>query len=328
MPKESTIKTYQPLANREYKSSVFTTYFSNPEHASNLYRSLCDDDTIKPEDIEFVTLEGAIYLNRKNDFAFMSQGKFLIIGEHQATLNPNMPLRSSIYFGRTIERLIPPESIYKTKLIQIPTPEFYLFYNGASKHPTESILKLSDSYIEKTQEPMLDLTVKMININPANHHPLLQKSQSLYEYSAFIQKVRDYGIPGKPLTNAIESAIYDCLKEGIMVDFLSTHGSEVSNMIFTEFNMEDALRVRGEEGYEDGLAEGKSLGLAEGKSIGLASEIRIIRKKLIKSMPACEIAELFELPENHISDIASLIQQHPQDTDVQIAERYLKEHSI
>lgn len=113
-----------------------------------------------------------------------------------------------------------------------------------------------------------------------------------------------------------------------MVDFLSTHGSEVSNMIFTEFNMEDALRVRGEEGYEDGLAEGKSLGLAEGKSIGLASEIRIIRKKLIKSMPACEIAELFELPENHISDIASLIQQHPQDTDVQIAERYLKEHSI
>lgn len=315
-----------------FQSCIFTIIFfkediyakrinyQNLSHAANLYRSLCDDDTIKPEDIEFVTLEGAIYLNRKNDFAFMSQGKFLIIGEHQATLNPNMPLRSSIYFGRTIERLIPPESIYKTKLIQIPTPEFYLFYNGTSKHPTESILKLSDSYIEKTQEPMLDLTVKMININPANHHPLLQKSQSLYEYSAFIQKVRDYGVPGEPLTNAIEAAIYDCLKEGIMVEFLSTHGSEVSNMIFTEFNMEDALRVRGEEGYEDGLADGKS--------IGLASEIRTIRKKLIKNMPVREIAELFELPENHISDIALLIQQHPQDTDVQIAERYLKEHSI
>ena len=36
----ATTQTYQPLTNREYKSTVFTTYFSNPEHAASLYRSL------------------------------------------------------------------------------------------------------------------------------------------------------------------------------------------------------------------------------------------------------------------------------------------------
>ena len=99
-------------------------------------------------------------------------------------------------------------------------------------------------------------------------------------------------------------------------------------MLFTEFNMEDALRVRGEEGYEDGhadgLTEGKSIGLAEGKS----SEIRTIRKKLAKNMPVSEIAELFELPETYISQIAELIQKHPDDTDVQIAEKYLKANNL
>lgn len=130
----------------------------------------------------------------------------------------------------------------------------------------ERILKLSDAYIEKTDEPMLDLTVKMININLVTNHPILQKSRSMYEYAAFIQKVKDYKKSDEPLTNAIESAIHDCLQKGIMTEFLGKHGSEVVNMLFTEFNMEEALKVRGEEQYEIGRAEGK------------ASEIRIIRK--------------------------------------------------
>lgn len=84
----TTTHLYQPLANREYKSTVFTTYFGDPERAANLYRSLSGDETVRAEDIELVTLEDAIYLNRKNDFAFTSRGKVLIIGEHQSTINP------------------------------------------------------------------------------------------------------------------------------------------------------------------------------------------------------------------------------------------------
>lgn len=95
-------------------------------------------------------------------------------------------------------------------------------------------------------------------------------------------------------------------------------------MLFTEFNMEEALQVRGEEQY----AVGKAAGLAEGETIGLAkgkaSEIRIIRNKLSKHKSVPEIAELLELAETYITQIAELIHEYPDDTDVQIAERYFK----
>ena len=145
-------------------ASAFTTYFGVPENAADLYRTLENCDSIAPEDITFTTLEGVLFMARKNDLAFTVQKKVLVIGEHQSTLNLNMPLRNAIYYGRTMERLIPPRDIYKTKQISIPTPEFYLFYNGTRDQPAERILRLSDAYLEKTDTPMLELMVKMINI--------------------------------------------------------------------------------------------------------------------------------------------------------------------
>jgi len=38
--------------------------------------------------------------------------------------------------------------------------------------------------------------------------------------------------------------------------FLAEHGSEAVNMLYTEFNMEDALEVRFEEGVEKGIEKG------------------------------------------------------------------------
>lgn len=76
--------------------------------------------------------------------------------------------------------------------VLVPTPEFYVFYNGIANQPTERILRLSDAYIKKTNEPMLDLTVKMININLSAKHPLLDCCQTIYEYSSFTQMIRNY----------------------------------------------------------------------------------------------------------------------------------------
>ena len=39
---------------------------------------------------------------------------------------------------------------------------------------------------------MLELTVKMININLPVNHTLLQKCMPLYEYFWFMQKIRSY----------------------------------------------------------------------------------------------------------------------------------------
>lgn len=123
------------LSNREYKSSAFTAFFSEPENAVDLYKALSCVEDVTAQDIEYQTLQGVMFMARKNDMAFTVQRKVLILGEHQSTINQNMPLRSVIYYGRTLEKLIPPKSVYNTRLIQIPTPEFYMFYNGQKPQP-------------------------------------------------------------------------------------------------------------------------------------------------------------------------------------------------
>ncbi len=105
---------------------------------------------------------------------------------------------------------------------------------------------------------MLELKVKVVNINLSANHPLLRKSRSMYEYSWFIEQIQKHLTERKIREEAIGEAMRDCRKAGYMTDFIAEHGSEVLNMLFTEFNMEDALEVRGEERYEDGLEDGQS----------------------------------------------------------------------
>jgi hypothetical protein len=120
---------------------------------------------------------------------------------------------------------------------------------------------------------------------------------------------------------AISLTMDDCAREGIMVDFINTYGSEVRNMLFTEFNLEDALEVRGEERYEDGLAEGRAKGRAEGDA---HSKVGIIRKMINKGVTVHSIVDLLELDERYVKNVAALCSAYPTDTDAQIAERLLK----
>ncbi len=262
----------QETTNREVKSSAFTTLFGQAENAAKLYAAL-NEETVSPDDIEFTTLQGVLFMVRKNDLAFVAKKRVLVISEHQSTVNANMPLRDVIYYGRTVEKLVEPRDLYKTNMIGIPTPEFLVFYNGDRNFPPEKILKLSDAFLEKTDAPMLELIVRIININLPVNHPILERCRPLYEYSWFVQQIKTHQWEGMNRDDAIILAMADCRRERILEDFLREHGTEAVNMLFTEFNMEDALDVRGEEKFAEGklagIAEGKQAGLAEGKSVSI-----------------------------------------------------------
>ena len=242
-------------SNREYQSTVFTSYFGEPANAARLYESMVllekgkgegrthdlglaqpreevGLEPVAPEDIVFETLEGVLYLARKNDLAFTVKKRVLVIGEHQSTVNQNMPLRSAIYYGRTMEKLVDPRDMYRSKRIEIPVPEFFVFYTGNAPQPLEQTLYLSDSYLEKTDDPMLQLKVKVLNINLPEGHPLLALCRPLYEYSWFLWKVREGLQAGKSRDQAIEEAMEACVRQGIMTDFIRKHSSEVRNMLF------------------------------------------------------------------------------------------------
>lgn len=129
---------------------------------------------------------------------------------------------------------------------------------------------------------MLELTVRMININPSLNHPLLKESRCIYEYASFIQSIRNYINEDYSRDQAISAAMEQCVSEGIMVDFIQKHGSEVRNMLFTQFNLEDAKEVWREEAYEEGmeagLRDGKQLGLQQGLQQGIQQGISCLIK--------------------------------------------------
>ena len=94
----------------------------------------------------------------------------------------------------------------------------------------------------------------------------------MYEYSWFIQRIKNYLSDGWSRDNAITQAVQDCLDNGIMTEFMQEHGSEAVNMLYTQWNWDDAMEVEREEAYEEGkiagMAEGKIAGMTEGKTLG------------------------------------------------------------
>ena len=122
----------------------------------------------------------------------------------------------------------------------------------------------------------------------------------MYEYSWFIQRIRNYLSDGWGRDNAITQAVQDCLDNGIMTEFMREHGSEAVNMLYTQWNWDDAMEVEREEAYEDGkvagMAEGKIVGIAEGRNLG---DIDRSRQDILDLLE-----DLGEIPE----DIRSRIQ--------------------
>ena len=68
-----------------------------------------------------------------------------------------------------------------------------------------------------------------------------------------------------------------CRDHDILKEFLEANASEVVNMLMTEWNWDDALAVRYEEGLEEGIEKGREEtarnALAEGVSIEIIQKI-------------------------------------------------------
>ena len=119
----------------------------------------------------------------------------------------------------------------------------------------ENMPHLSDSYMINDDEPMLELKVKVININPEQNHEVLEKCPVLRDYSIFIDTIRKY--QEQRVDNIYEKAIHECIDKGILADYLRVHGSEVVNMLMSEYNYEQDIEVQREEAFEEGEKRGQ-----------------------------------------------------------------------
>ncbi len=247
--------------NRNYRDSVFVDLFFRyrgaKANALSLYNALSGSHYDNPEEVRMLKLEDAVYKDFQNDISFLIGEKIFILGEHQSTINENMPLRFLLYIGRLYETLLAVEDCYKEKRIRLPTPEFYVFYNGEKEYPAYKILKLSDSFLVKERASFdLEVTVHIYNINKGMNPALLERCPILKEYCEFVDVVSKY----KGQKEKLKSAIVECMQRGILTDYLSERGSEVTNMLIAQYDYEKDIEVKQKEAREEGKAEGKTEG--------------------------------------------------------------------
>ena len=277
MKKSEQVSEKIPTANRQYKDTVFRMLFSEKENLLSLYNAVTGSHYQNAEALKIVTLENAIYMGMKNDLAFMLETNIYLY-EHQSTINPNIPLRDLIYIGIEYQQYLNDKSLYSSKLQKIPAPKFMVFYNGTDDVEDRMELKLSSAYEHLAGEPDLELKVLMLNVNEGHNKDLMEQCQTLKEYAIYVARVRKYA-SALNLNDAVERAITECIKEGILVEFLRKNRSEVKMVSILEYDKEweekKLRKAEYEAGKEDGRNEGIEIGKNEGIEIGKNEGIKI-----------------------------------------------------
>ncbi len=250
-------------AKRNYKDTLFRMIFREPGELLKLYNAVNGTDYRNPDDLEIVTLENAIYMNMKNDLAFIIDCRMSLY-EHQASVNPNIPLRDLFYVAKEYQGMVSSKSLYSSRLIKLPTPYFVVFYNGLTSQPERKEMKLSDSFMTPVNEPALELKVVQLNIGTGHNRELMEKCPLLAQYSQYVSRVQEYA-SGLPLKEAVENAVDECIREGILADFLLKNRSEAIAVSIFEYDEEKELALfraaEHEEGLEQGILKGREQGL-------------------------------------------------------------------
>ena len=269
-----------------YKDNTFCTLFNDKERIIELYNALTGSNYDKDTPVEIVTLENTFFGDRINDLSFIIDHRWIILTEQQSTLCPNLPLRSLVYIAREYEKLVFSRDIYSKKLVKIPTPEFYVFYNGAEDAPVEQELLLSDAFMTKVAECgtiSLEVVVKFINVNYEKGAELLTKCKTMQGYSVLIYKIREKQKVHGNLAAAIEESIRECESEGILADFLKEHGGDIMSFLFEKMSREECEAVREADGYDRGFECGKREGEAVGFERGERQKASAIAMNLKKA---------------------------------------------
>ncbi|MBP3352934.1 MAG: hypothetical protein J6L65_11075 [Lachnospiraceae bacterium] len=245
---------------RNYKDSIFRMLYLDEKELLNLYNAVNGTNYTDVENLEINTLQNAIYMNMKNDVSFIFNFQVNLY-EHQSTVNPNMPLRDLIYVTKLFQNIVRDCDLYGSTLVKIPAPRFVVFYNGMEKQPERKVYRLSDSFSKKQENPELELTVTVLNINAGNNAEILGNCKTLREYMQYTDKVRAYALK-MPIEEAVEKAITECIKEDILADFLKKNRAEAMEVSIFEYNEEQHLANLRREGYEEGLEQGVQQGKA------------------------------------------------------------------
>ena len=177
-----------------------------------------------------------------------------------------MPVRGAFYIVEEYRKYIEQKglNLYGSRLITLPVPQFYVFYNGLKEEPDNVELKLSNAFstLHPELEPCMEFKAVMVNINRGHNKSLMEQCSALREYAEFVARIREWMEAGADLLEAIGEVIDSCIRDGILAEFLSSHRAEVFEVLLTEYDEQrhiaDEKELSRREGKEEGRAEGIS----------------------------------------------------------------------
>ena len=235
--------------NKRYRDTVFRDYFNDEERLLSLCNALLGTDAAA---LKINTLEGTFFDRQKNDISCVVENNFLVLIEHQTTVNENMPFRCLSYVAELLNNLVvDKDKLYHKALIRFPVPRFYVFYDGDDLQPVKREMRLSEAFTGS--DTALELVVTALNINFGLNQPLLAKCQYLREYSTLVGKVKEGIRAGLTRKEAISRAVKFCLNNRLMKGYLEEKSQEVFNMLALQWEQDKAIRASYEDGRDDGI---------------------------------------------------------------------------
>ena len=288
-----------PKHNRRYKDSVFVDFFGEDKNAKvnflALYNALHGTHLDVSVELEPLRLEQVMYMAFRNDLAYLIDGKIITLVEHQSTINANMPLRFLQYAARLYERIENPRDRYLRRLKKIPTPEFYVFYNGEDDYPENTTLRLSDAFMPMPEKPALEVVVSVTNINYNKGNEILHTCKPLKEYTLFVEAVRKH--TKLDSENGFRNAIKECIQNDILREYLQRKSKEVMNMLIAEYDYDVDIAVQREEEREIALQEG----ISEGSHQKALETAKLMRTH---SYPIAEICTMTGLSAEEVENLS------------------------
>lgn len=243
--------------NHNRYDHLFKIIFNDKKELLSLYNALADTDYNNPDMLEINTLEDAVFIGMKNDLSFVISD-YLNLYEHQSTFSPNLPLRGLFYLSDLYKELYYNKYIYNNYKVCLLTPRFIVFYNGIDELPDRLDLKLSDLYVNKDDNPDLEVIAHIININYGHNVELYEKCRKLEEYSIFVDRVhktlnRNNRDKHKELLIEI---IDSCIKDHILEDILTKERIRIMQTILSQFDADKYVDAIKQQSYDSGFGSG------------------------------------------------------------------------
>ena len=159
-----------------------------------------------------------------------------------------------------------------------------------------------------SNEPKLELIVTVLNVNEGHNAELMQHCNTLNEYAQYVARVRLYAAD-MSLDQAVERAVDECIREGILAEFLTCNRNEVISMSIFEYDKElEEKKLRKAE-YEAGFSEGEKYGheagFSEGEKQGIElNSIETARRMLqLQEFSLEKIAAITGLPFDEVKKL-------------------------